>query len=50
MNTGRLASRTDTKISLSGDSKSDRGFFHDELGRMLIPVQHIEEYNSDPVG
>jgi hypothetical protein len=50
MNTGRLASRTDVEILLNRDSKSDRGFNHDELGRLLIPVQHIEEYSGDPVG
>ncbi|KAI9431323.1 hypothetical protein H4582DRAFT_2085154 [Lactarius indigo] len=32
-----------------GDSKSDRGFNHDILGRLLIPIEHIAEYDSDPL-
>ncbi|KAI9445703.1 hypothetical protein BJY52DRAFT_422297 [Lactarius psammicola] len=37
-------------VELSADSKEDRGFNHDVLGRMLIPVQLIGAYDKDPVG
>ncbi|KAN0135028.1 hypothetical protein V8E53_007146, partial [Lactarius tabidus] len=43
-----LASKTGVEILLSVDSKSDRGFNHDQLGQLLIPVQHHEEFGRDP--
>ena len=49
MNTGRLASKTGVEILLSVDSKADRGFNHDQLGQLLIPVQHYEEFSKYPV-
>ncbi|KAI9446932.1 hypothetical protein BJY52DRAFT_1420586 [Lactarius psammicola] len=49
--TGRFASEvTGTQIVLSPDSKSDRGFNHNNLGRLLILVQHIKAYDRDPTG
>ncbi|KAI9435703.1 hypothetical protein H4582DRAFT_2079310 [Lactarius indigo] len=48
-NTRRLASKTDTPLALAGDTKSDRGFTNDALGRMLIPIQHLKAYTDDPV-
>ncbi|KAH9015649.1 hypothetical protein EDB84DRAFT_1567627 [Lactarius hengduanensis] len=45
---GRLASTTRTPLELSLDSKSDRGFNHDDLGRMIIPIDYLEAYNLDP--
>ncbi|KAF8264671.1 hypothetical protein EI94DRAFT_1805484 [Lactarius quietus] len=50
MSTGRLASKTSVKILLSMDAKSDRGFNHNELGHMLIPTEHAEEFTNDPAG
>lgn len=47
-NTGRLASKTGVEILLSVDSKADRGFNHDQLGQLLVPVQHYEEFGRDP--
>ncbi|KAI9448491.1 hypothetical protein H4582DRAFT_2069002 [Lactarius indigo] len=44
-----LASKTKANLTLSRDSKSDRGFNHDILGRLLIPIEHIAEYDSDPL-
>ncbi|KAH9177216.1 hypothetical protein EDB89DRAFT_1902451 [Lactarius sanguifluus] len=51
-NTMRLLSKPGEEINpqLSDDSKGDRGFNHNLLGRMLIPTQHIEEYDKDPLG
>ncbi|KAH8977902.1 hypothetical protein EDB86DRAFT_3091303 [Lactarius hatsudake] len=48
-NTGRLASKTDTPLALGGDTKSDRGFSNDALGRMLVPIQHFKAYTDNPV-
>ena len=48
-NTGRLSSKTGVEILLSVDSKADRGFNHDQLGQLLIPVQHFGEFSTDPV-
>ncbi|KAH9050804.1 hypothetical protein EDB87DRAFT_1755672 [Lactarius vividus] len=48
-NTGRLASKTDTPLALAGDTKSDRGFTNDALGRMLVPIQHLKAYTDNPV-
>ncbi|KAF8271152.1 hypothetical protein EI94DRAFT_614436 [Lactarius quietus] len=31
------------------EAKSGRGFNHDILGRLLIPVQHIAEYDRNPI-
>ncbi|KAH9069854.1 hypothetical protein EDB83DRAFT_2674202 [Lactarius deliciosus] len=45
---GRLASTSQTPFNLSIDSKSDRGFNHDDLGRMLIPIDYLDVYNLDP--
>ncbi|KAH8976904.1 hypothetical protein EDB86DRAFT_3093844 [Lactarius hatsudake] len=45
---GRLASTSQTPFNLSIDSKSDRGFNHNDLGRMLIPIDYLEAYNLDP--
>ncbi|KAH9003266.1 hypothetical protein EDB83DRAFT_2324362 [Lactarius deliciosus] len=45
---GRLASTSQTPFNLSIDSKSDRGFNHDDLGRMLIPIDYLDAYNLDP--
>ncbi|KAI9433957.1 hypothetical protein H4582DRAFT_2081635 [Lactarius indigo] len=47
--TTMLASKTKANLTLSRDSKSDRGFNHDILGRLLIPIEHIAEYDSDPL-
>ncbi|KAH9162307.1 hypothetical protein EDB89DRAFT_2079838 [Lactarius sanguifluus] len=51
-NTMRLLSKPGEEINprLSDDSKGDHGFNHNLLGRMLIPTQHIEEYDKDPLG
>lgn len=47
---GRFASETvGTQIGLDGDSKMDRGFNHNKLGRLLIPVEYIKEYDRDPI-
>ncbi|KAI9431146.1 hypothetical protein H4582DRAFT_2085408 [Lactarius indigo] len=48
-NTGRFASKTDTPLALAGDTKSDRGFTNDALGRMLVPIQHLKAYTDNPV-
>jgi hypothetical protein len=48
--TARLARENGLDIILSADSKSDRGFNHDILGRLLVPIQHIAEYDKDPIG
>ncbi|KAH9019021.1 hypothetical protein EDB85DRAFT_2154100 [Lactarius pseudohatsudake] len=48
-NTAMLVSKTEDNLTLSRDSKSDRGFNHDTFGRLLIPIQHFTEYESDPV-
>lgn len=49
--TARLVSEIGKQVvTLSADSKSDRGFNHNVLGRMLIPIEHIGEYDKDPVG
>ncbi len=50
VNTAKLISKGDEQIRLNVDSKSDRGFSNNLFGRMLIPVQHIGAYDSDPVG
>lgn len=47
---GKLASTSRTKYELSTDTKTDRGFNHDDLGRMLIPMQYYEAYENDPAG
>ncbi|KAF8270156.1 hypothetical protein EI94DRAFT_1798386 [Lactarius quietus] len=50
MSTGRLASKTGVEILLSMDVKSDCCFNHNELGWMLIPIEHAEEFTNDPAG
>jgi hypothetical protein len=36
------------RILLTEDNtKSDRGFNHPELGRLLLPVAYLEEYEED---
>jgi hypothetical protein len=50
MSTGRLASKTGGEILLSMDAKLDCGFNHNELGQMLIPIEHAKEFANDPVG
>ena len=30
-----------------GNSKADRGFNHPKLGRYLLPVKYLEEYDKD---
>ncbi|KAF8261666.1 hypothetical protein EI94DRAFT_1705351 [Lactarius quietus] len=50
MSTGRLASKTGVEILLSMDAKSDHGFNHNELGQMLIPIEHAKEFANDPAG
>ncbi|KAH8989012.1 hypothetical protein EDB86DRAFT_2831772 [Lactarius hatsudake] len=49
-NTAMLISKTKENLTLSRDSKSDRGFNHDTFGQLLIPIQHFTEYDSDPLG
>jgi hypothetical protein len=48
--TRTLIPENDPGILLNARSKEDRGFNHDLLGRMLIPVQLIGVYDKDPVG
>ncbi|KAH9069694.1 hypothetical protein EDB83DRAFT_2518048 [Lactarius deliciosus] len=49
--TGRFAAKsTSNQVSLSSDTKSDRGFNNNALGRLLIPVQYVEAYDRDPAG
>jgi hypothetical protein len=47
-NTRRLASNTSVEILLSIDLKSNQGFNHDQLGQLLVPVQHYNEFGRDP--
>jgi hypothetical protein len=47
---GALASTSGTPIALGHVSKSERGFNHDELGRLLIPAEYLEAYDDDPAG
>ena len=46
----KLINQPGIQLSLTSESKSDRGFNHDVLGRLLLPIQHVAEYNEDPVG
>ncbi|KAH8984505.1 hypothetical protein EDB92DRAFT_1819043 [Lactarius akahatsu] len=48
-NTAMLVNKTMDNLTLNRDSKSDRGFNHDTFGRLLIPIQHFVEYDSDPL-
>ncbi|KAH9028514.1 hypothetical protein EDB84DRAFT_1563091 [Lactarius hengduanensis] len=49
--TGRFVAKSASdQVTLSSDTKSDRGFNNDALGRLLIPVQYIEAYDRDPAG
>jgi hypothetical protein len=45
-----LASRDGTPLPFVADTKSGCGFNSDEAGQMLIPIQHLEAYDKDPVG
>ncbi|KAH9004495.1 hypothetical protein EDB86DRAFT_2825643 [Lactarius hatsudake] len=36
------------KVPRKVSKDSDRGFNHDDLGRMLIPIDYLEAYNLDP--
>jgi hypothetical protein len=47
--TGALLTTPEHLIGLSHDTRADWGFNNDNTGRMLIPVQYFEEYNTDPV-
>ena len=47
--TGALLSTTKRTIGLSPTKRAGWGFNDDNMGRMLIPVEYIEEYNDDPV-
>ena len=48
-NTGRFLSEPGANVAIA-HSKSGRGFNHDLLGRMLIPIQYIKAYDMNPVG
>ena len=37
-------------VTVTPNSRTGRGFNHNELGRMLIPVDYLEAYDNDPVG
>jgi hypothetical protein len=47
---GSLASTTGIPIPLNHKSKADHGFNHDDLGRLLIPVEFLGAYDDDPAG
>lgn len=48
--TGMLASTAKDALGLSKNSKTDRGFNHPTLGRLLIPVKHYKVFDRDPTG
>jgi len=37
-------------MTVTPNSRTGHGFNHNELGRMLIPVDYLEAYDNDPVG
>ena len=39
----------DTQFVLSRDTKSDRGFNHQAIGQLLVPVHLLKAYDMDPV-
>jgi hypothetical protein len=45
---GKLASSSQVPLPLNSDTKSDRGFNNNDLGRMLVPVEYLNAYNRDP--
>ena len=48
---GSLVSQApDTQFVLSRDTKSDCGFNHQAIGRLLVPVHILKAYGTDPVG
>ena len=48
---GSLVSQAlDTQFVLSRDTKLDRGFNHQAIGRLLVPVHILKAYGTDPVG
>ena len=46
-NVGPMLSTPERPIALAKNSKSDQGFNHDVLGRLLIPIEFIDEYDHD---
>ena len=44
-----LSEIPDTQYVLSRDTKSDRGFNHKTIGRLLVPVHLLKAYDLDPV-
>ena len=48
--TAKLASKTNVPLPLVSQSKSDRGFNNNDIGRMLIPIRNLKAYNEDPIG
>ncbi len=44
------ATATDPAIDLMAHSKVDRGFTNDTLGRLLVPIDYLGEYDKDSTG
>ena len=48
--TTKLASKTNVPLPLVSQSKLDRGFNDNDIGRILIPIRNLKAYNEDPIG
>ena len=47
--TRQLLTTPEHPIGLSHTTRADGGFHNDQMGWMLIPVEHFAAYNNDPV-
>jgi hypothetical protein len=49
VNAADMLSTKENPVIFDKSHKSDRGFSHDTTGRLLAPIEYIEEYDNNPL-